>query len=208
MNTLFADSQGVVRFGAINLVKSIKSEIRVFEASNHHQVCTILRNEAIDILILNTDMCGDHSIAAITKFKSISPEIRILLFSNYTERVFASRFLDAGADAFINVCAKLEHMKDVLINFFEASNSALTTPKKNKSSGHYPDHASGQWMFEKFSERERTVLTFLRNGVPLIEIAKLLAIKPSTVSTYKNRIYSKLGVVNQRELTDLMIMTS
>lgn len=208
MNTLFADSQGVVRFGAINLVKTIKEDIRVFEASNHHQVCTILRNEDIDVLILNTDMCGDHSIAAITKFKSIQPEIRILLFSNYTERVFASRLLAAGADAFINVCAKLEHMKISLKNFFEGEKSSQTTLKKNRPSGHYPDHASGQWLFEKFSERERTVLTFLRNGVPLIEIARLLAIKPSTVSTYKNRIYSKLGVVNQRELTDLMIMTS
>lgn len=207
MNAIFADSQGVVRFGSINLVKSIKSDIGVFEASNHHQVCSLLRNEDINILILNTDMCGDHSIAAITKFKSIKPELRILLFSNYAEKIFASRLIEAGADAFINVCSSLDYIKDALIRFLECS-SAPNYLKKTESNVQYPDHASGQWLFEKFSERERSVLAFLRNGVPLIEIARLLAIKPSTVSTYKNRIYTKLGVVNQRELTDLISMAS
>ncbi|PVH23967.1 response regulator transcription factor [Sphingobacterium corticibacter] len=208
MNTLFADSQGVVRFGSIHLVKSIKPEIRIFEASNHHQTCTILRNENIDVLILNTDMCGDHSISAIAKFRSIRPEIRILLFSHYTERAFAARLLDAGADAFINACSKLDHMKEVLVKFFAESKSSPPALESSRPLASYPDHASGQWLFEKFSERERTVLTFLRNGLPLIEIARLLSIKPSTVSTYKNRIYTKLGVVNQRELTDLMSMAS
>lgn len=208
MNILFADSQGVVRFGTINLVRSITSEIRVFEATNHHQVCNHLRNEDINMLVLNTDMCGDHTITTISKFKSIRHDIRILLISNYTEKVFAARLLEAGAEAFINIGSNLDHFKDVFLRFIQGASSAPPSVNQPSALVHYPDHASGKWLIEKFSERERSVLAFLRNGVPLIEIARLLAIKPSTVSTYKNRIYNKLGVVNQRELTDLMSMAS
>ncbi|MFD2742578.1 MULTISPECIES: response regulator transcription factor [Sphingobacterium] len=207
MNILFADSQGVVRFGTINLAKSIVPEIHAFEANSHHYVCHILRTEDIDMLILNTDMCGDHSIAAISKFKSIKPTVRILLISTYTERVFASRLIEAGADDFINIRSSLDHFKTVILRFTQGvSHSSAPVGKSNSKSVNYPDQATGKWLIEKFSERERSVLAFLRNGVPLIEIARLLAIKPSTVSTYKNRIYNKLGVVNQRELTDLMSM--
>ena len=209
MNILFADSQGVVRYGTISLVKSLIPEVQVFEATNHHQFCSQLRNEKIDILLLNTDMCGDHSIPSISKFKNINPNIRILLLSNYTEKVFASHLLEAGADGFINVRSNLDHIKDLFSEFFKGLDAPpKTSSNSSKKKIQSPDQISGKWLTEKFSERERSVLAFLQRGIPLREISKLLSIKPSTVSTYKNRIYNKLGVVNQRELTDLMIMAS
>lgn len=204
MNILIADSQGVVRYGTINLVKSLVPEVQIFEANNHHQVCNQLRNENIKILLLNTDMCGDHSISFISKFKNIKPDIRILLLSTYTEKVFANHLFGAGAEGFIDARSNLMQVEARITEFL--NRPCIATVEAHNSTITRCNQISVKRLTEKFSERERNVLALLRTGIPLIEIAKRLAIKPSTVSTYKFRIYSKLGVENQRELTDLMSM--
>jgi len=48
--------------------------------------------------------------------------------------------------------------------------------------------------------REESVLTGLKAGLPIKEIAVNLGISPNTVSTYKVRLMQKLGYVTNAEL--------
>lgn len=52
----------------------------------------------------------------------------------------------------------------------------------------------------KLSQRELDVLTGILEGLSLAETAELLQINEKTVSTYKNRLFHKLGVKNTVEL--------
>ena len=52
----------------------------------------------------------------------------------------------------------------------------------------------------EFSEREREIISLCRDGLIAKEIAKRLNIKPSTVNTYKERIFHKLGINNSMEM--------
>lgn len=47
---------------------------------------------------------------------------------------------------------------------------------------------------EKLSNREIEIAKFLVDGHSNIEISKVLSIKKTTVSTYKNRIFEKLSI--------------
>ena len=49
---------------------------------------------------------------------------------------------------------------------------------------------------EQLSNREIEIAKFLVDGRSNIDICKSLSIKKTTVSTYKNRIFEKLGVNN------------
>lgn len=53
---------------------------------------------------------------------------------------------------------------------------------------------------QSLSARERQVLELLRAGHTTKLIARELELSPTTVVTYKNRIYEKLGVANLKEL--------
>ncbi len=54
--------------------------------------------------------------------------------------------------------------------------------------------------FSRLSSREREVAVMLVNGLVLREIALVLGISPSTVGTYRRRIFEKMGVQTKDEL--------
>jgi DNA-binding NarL/FixJ family response regulator len=55
---------------------------------------------------------------------------------------------------------------------------------------------------EQLSNREIEVARLLIKGYGNLEIAELLNIKKSTVSTFKNRIFEKLDIDNLADLID------
>lgn len=61
---------------------------------------------------------------------------------------------------------------------------------RNRSPSAIPDP------FEELSERERRVMDELLTGAGVKEIAARLNLQPTTVATYKARLYDKLGVSN------------
>ena len=204
MNILFADSQGVVRHGTITIARTIAPSMKVFEESSHHQVCQHLRNEDITMLFLNTDMFEEHSSTSISKFKSISPNLKILLLSTYAEKIFGYHLMQAGADGFISSSYNLSQIANAMSVFLEHGKYISADLQSYKERQAKATAAYQKSIAQKFSSREKMVLEHLRNGTPIIEIAKLLMISPSTVSTYKCRIYGKLGIGNVRELNDLI----
>jgi DNA-binding NarL/FixJ family response regulator len=49
---------------------------------------------------------------------------------------------------------------------------------------------------EELSDREMEIATLMVNGMGNLEISNELKLKSTTVSTYKNRVFEKLGVAN------------
>ena len=53
--------------------------------------------------------------------------------------------------------------------------------------------------------REREILELIAQGKTNSEIASILSLSPKTVSTYRTRLYAKLGVQNDIELARLAL---
>jgi len=60
--------------------------------------------------------------------------------------------------------------------------------------------------FDSLSERELQVLLMLMDGQTVSVISEKLCLSPKTVSTYRARLYSKLGVQNDIELARLALL--
>ncbi len=57
--------------------------------------------------------------------------------------------------------------------------------------------------FDDLSERELQVMMMLMDGHRVNDISEKLCLSPKTVSTYRYRLYDKLGVSNDVELARL-----
>ena len=62
-------------------------------------------------------------------------------------------------------------------------------------------------MINSLSERELQVTQMLGRGIRVVEIAKHLNISSKTVNTFRYRIFQKLGVAGDVELTHLAIQS-
>ncbi|UCE89939.1 MAG: hypothetical protein JSW10_03685, partial [Pseudomonadota bacterium] len=61
----------------------------------------------------------------------------------------------------------------------------------------------GESPFDSLSERETQVMLMLMEGHKISVISEKLCLSPKTVSTYRYRLYDKLGVTNDVELARL-----
>lgn len=201
-SVVLVDDHSVVRQGMSLMLKKYFPAITVFQASEFNKLIDILKREKIiDLILLDINMHGGNTTEMITQIKNIQENLRILIFSAYEEKHYALRYIQAGANGYLN---KLEEEEEII----KAVKEVLTT-------GKYVSSVLKESMLNNLfnnglvnpldilSEREFEIANLLVRGEGNLEIANKLNIHVSTVSTYKSRIYSKLNVDNVVSLSDI-----
>ena len=197
---LIAEDHAVVRIGTKHLLNSLLPESKVVDVDDLEKVILELQATADDLLILDINIPGGNDTKMIGKIKSIAPQVRILVFSSYDEQQYGLPYLQAGADGYLSKEAPEDEFKF-------AVNSVLNN-KKYMSQDMQQININRLINPKEFvadpvislSPRETDVLNLLKEGFGTAKIAEKLNLQLSTVSTYKARIFEKLGVKNIVEL--------
>jgi DNA-binding NarL/FixJ family response regulator len=105
------------------------------------------------------------------------------VFSLFSEAMYGSRALRAGATAYLSKdCSPFDLVK-VVRDVLSGNIIGRPTPQK-----------------PRLSNREREVLTLLGKGMRRVDIAEQLSVREKTVSTYQARLLEKLELRNVVEL--------
>lgn len=191
---LIADDHSVVRSGLVIIIKTLFKDATIFQASSFSEIEKTLEAEKIDILILDISFPEGNSLNIISNIKIEYPNIKILMFSSYEEDIYALRYIKAGADGYLS---KLSTPDEIEVALLKMVKDGKFTSSKIK------DKIIDSFMFNKpenpldeLSDREMEIATLMVNGMGNLEISNVLKLKATTISTYKNRIFEKLGVSN------------
>src|SRR5690606_18263479 len=138
--------------------------------------------------------------------KAIQPEMKILIFSALDEDIYALRYLNAGASGYLNKGSSEDEMKQALKSMM-ISGKYITQNIKDRILDSYISKKPINPL-EQLSNREVEVARLLIKGFGNLEIAEMLTIKKSTVSTFKNRIFEKLEIDNLADLIDFFNLYS
>lgn len=197
---LIADDHSIVRQGISLLIKELFFSAKIFHAGSFKEILQIIRENKIDIIILDINFPDGNSLNIITEIKTIQPEAKILIFSAYDEDIYALRYLNAGASGYLNKGSSENEMKNALKSMI-VSGKYITPNIKEKILDSYISKKPINPL-EQLSNREIEVARLLIKGFGNMEIAEMLTIKKSTVSTFKNRIFEKLEIDNLADLID------
>lgn len=195
---LVADDHSVVRQGVSLMIKELFSNALIHKAGNFKDTLAILKEQSIDLLILDVNFPDGNSISIITEIKSIQPEVKILIFSAYDENIYAMRYLNAGASGYLNKETSEEEMKNAISSMI-LSGKYITQNLKDRILDSYISKKPTNPL-DVLSNREIEVAQLLIKGYGNLEIIEHLNIKKTTVSTYKNRIFEKLEIDNLADL--------
>lgn len=201
-NILIADDHTIVRLGVLLVVKSMFLNANISEAETLDQAIAQLEERPFDLLILDINIPGGNNLQMIDAVKLRQPNIKILIFSGYEEQLFALNYLQAGADGYLVKYSSEDDIK-----------TALKTVMNNEKyiSAAVKEQLLARWQQPKpvienpmvlLSGREREVLNLLIKGTSIAKIADILHLQITTVSTYKTRIFEKMGATNLVELID------
>lgn len=197
---LVADDHTVVRQGLSMIIKELYEKAIIIQVENFVSIIEVLKNEPIEVLILDINFPDGNSISIIPEVKKIQPEVKIMIFSAFDESVHALRFFNAGANGFLNKLSEEDEIKQA-ISTLVSEGKFMSTLTKEKILNSY---LSGNKVnpIEHLSAREIEIARLLVKGYGNLEISNALEIQKTTVSTYKKRIFEKLQIDNLAALIE------
>lgn len=197
LNILLADDHVITMDGISSAIARILPEAQIFQVRDMAAALKHLKHKKTHLMICDINMPGANNFGIIRKIKSIQHDIKILMLSAYSPRLYAQRYLQEGADAYLS--------KDVDASELERTVLGLVQEKKRVvvSLRNKQENASGNEQpspLKSLSNRELEVAQMLIEGHGILEIASLLQLHSNTVSTYKTRIFEKMNVLSVPEL--------
>lgn len=199
---LLADDHSLIRQGLIFLIRDISPDSRILQASNLQDAMECIRQDDIDIAIIDAHFPDGNSFTVLPEIKKIKPGMRILIFTGIDEDTQALKFLNAGANGFLSKMSEEDEVENAI--------------SKMMKHGEYLSSATQELLLNslrnpkdlnpllRLTDRELQVAELYAEGLGNLEIANQLEVKQNTVSTIKKRLFDKLEIGNIVELIEII----
>lgn len=198
-NIVIVDDYSVIRKGVELIIKEAIPMCTVFAAETYENLLHIVKENVIDLVLLDINMYGEENIGIISQLKELKPHIKILVFSSYEEKKYGLRYIKAGANGYLNKVSTNELLVQSIYDVFQKGYYYSDSLKKQLESA---GSKAQRNLIDKLSNREFEVFNLMINGYGSLEISNKLDIHMSTVSTLKNRMFQKLNIKNIVELVE------
>jgi two-component system invasion response regulator UvrY len=199
MTILIADDHTIVRQGVKMLLTEAYPLAQITDVSDSASVIQEAAAGQWDVIICDISMPpGDSGLEAIKHIKEHSPRTPVIILSMHAPDQYALRAIKAGAMGYLTKgVATLE--------LVTAVNKVMSGKKYLSQDVAYiladaveqGDHDSST---EQLSNRELEVFKLLASGRCVTDIARDLSLSNNTISTFRLRIFEKMGFRNNLEL--------
>lgn len=194
---LLADDHKIVRDG-IKLMLEPQAGIDVVdEAENGEKALEILKDQIVDIVVMDINMPIMDGITATKKIKEKYPDVKVLALTMSNDDLHIRQMIQAGASGYIMKSAGRKELKDAIDaimegkHYFsdEATESIMMDLVKGKGKSTDPDPIH-------ITDRELEILELIVQEHTNQEIAEKLYISSRTVDAHRRNLLQKTGARN------------
>lgn len=199
MNFLVVEDHEVVRQGLKDILAREFPNCRVVEAANSDSALARLREGGWQLVVLDINLPGKSGLELVVDARQLCPAAPVLVLSAYPEESFALRALQVGASAYLNKQSSATEIVAAVRKILSGGRY-LTSAVAERLADRIGENLR-QMPHESLSAREMVVMQRIAAGASLKEIAAELSLAETTIATYRVRIYRKLGVASNVELS-------
>jgi two-component system invasion response regulator UvrY len=198
---LIVDDHDIVRIGIKRLLDDVRGIKVIAEAESGEQALEKIRRRRPDIILMDVNMPGIGGLEATRKLLKVDPTLKIIALTVHGEEPYPTRMLEAGAEGYVTKGCGLEEMVTAIKTVHKGERYVGDEIAQQVALGKLPGGVRSP--FDKLSQREIQVMLMVTQGYTIQEISDQLCLSPKTISTYRYRLYEKLAVENDVELTHL-----
>jgi DNA-binding NarL/FixJ family response regulator len=196
---LLADDHHVVRSGLGLIIKDEFSNAEIDECSNGNCVWKKVQHTEYDLVVLDITMPGTDSLRLLKNIFTLRPDQKVMIFTVSDVAIYAKKYLAMGVKGFINKEAEPSEIR-LGISAILSNKKYLGSDMKHILTWEDSDNQAST-PFDRLTTREIQIMNHLVEGKNVSEIAEILSVHISTVSTHKANVMLKLDVSNVVELT-------
>jgi two-component system, NarL family, invasion response regulator UvrY len=199
MRILIADDHEIVRKGLKQILIEYYGNVEIDEVANGAQLVEKALAAEWDVIISDISMPKLNGLEALKKIKEARPAARMLMLSIHSEDQYALRVFKAGAHGYMTKDFAQQELVQAVEKVLSGKKyiSAEMAEKLAESMGNDPEEINHDCL----SDREFIVFKLLATGSSISEIATELNLNVSTISTYRSRIFEKMRMKSNADIT-------
>jgi two-component system invasion response regulator UvrY len=202
LRILIADDHTVVRKGLRQILLEEFPNAIIGEVPDAEELIKKVMSDKWDVVVSDLSMPGRSGLDALQQIKLSHPDLPVLILSIHPEEQYALRALKSGASGYLSK----DTAPDELVKAVQKvllGKKYISQAIAEKLANTFSDSARA--VHESLSDREFDVMKLLANGKSVSDIAEMLSLSVTTVSTYRARVMSKMNLRSNSDLTKYAI---
>ncbi|HAB03820.1 MAG TPA: two-component system response regulator UvrY [Pseudomonas sp.] len=202
IRVLVVDDHDLVRTGITRMLADIDGLQVVGEADSGESALRLARELKPDVVLMDVKMPGIGGLEATRKLLRSHPDTKVVAVTVCEEDPFPTRLMQAGAAGYLTKGAGLDEMVQAIRLAFAGQRYISPQIAQQLALKSFQPQGSP---FDALSEREIQIALMIVGCQKVQIISDKLCLSPKTVNTYRYRIFEKLSVTSDVELTLLAV---
>ena len=203
INILLVDDHELVRTGISKILNEVRGFNVIEECETGEDAIKFCRETEPDVILMDMDMPGMGGLEATKKILRFTPEAKIIVLTVHTEEPFPTKVMQIGAAGYLTKGTAPVDMVNA-IRVVNSGQRYLPTNIAQKMALSQFSSAK-ESPFSSLSDRELQIMLMITRGEKVPDISVHLHLSTKTINSYRYRMFEKLSVSNDVELTHLAI---
>ncbi|MDM5065437.1 response regulator transcription factor [Aeromonas salmonicida] len=201
LRCIVVDDHPTIRL-ALQLILSKAGHQVIAESGSGAEGLKLILNMEPDIVLLDINLPDMDGLTLLDLLGSYQLSSRIIVLSEVDNVHLAARVRAMGGRGYLHKSESLDQLS-MVIQLVSSGYSYFSDKVVAIGDKHYQDNMAGS-ILNSLSQRELTVLRHLVKGYSNKEISEKMSLSPKTVSTYRTRMFEKLGINTLAELVEIV----
>jgi two-component system invasion response regulator UvrY len=197
---LLVDDHELFRAGLRSILSEIPGMSVVGEAGSGEESLEMAATVQPDVVLMDVHMPGIGGIEATRRITRRHEGIKVIAVTALSDEPFPGKLLDAGARGYLSKSCTANEVADA-IRAVHAGQHFLGRDVAQKLSIAHLKRSGQPDALSLLTAREMQIMMMITSGQSTQDMSDSLFLSPKTISTYRRRLFEKLGVSNDVELT-------
>lgn len=200
---ILIDDHELVRSGIEALLKSIDDIEIVGVCGNGEQALDIIAKNQAEVVLIDINMPRFSHNNLLEEILQLNSKLSIIGLSIYNDGPLPGHLKQLGVKGFISKRCSVNELLEAIRSVAKGEEFFSEDVDKQISLQNLIN--SKTTPFSRLSRRESEVVKLILQGRTIPEMSKTLVISDKTINTYRYRLYQKLAIKNDVELTRMAV---
>lgn len=203
IKVMIVDDHELIRSGISRLLADFDKINVVGEAASGEEGVAKAKQLRPDVVLMDANMPGIGGLEATRRLIRFDPDVKVIAVTVHNDEPYPTRFMQAGAAGYVTKGADIKEMVNAIRQV--ASGKRYLAPDIAQQMALKAVNPEEVSPFDELSDREMQVMLMITKGQKVQDISEQLFLSPKTVNSYRYRLFEKLKIENDVELTHMAI---
>jgi two-component system, NarL family, invasion response regulator UvrY len=195
---VIADDHELIREGVKKIIRSSVDLRVVGEAPDLAHTIALVEQQAPDVVVLDISLPDYDGLEGLAELRRRFPEQKVVMLSMYAEERYAVNALRAGAAGYVTKSMAAEELVRAVRQV--VAGETYIGPRLAEQMARQALEPQPGLSHHGLTPREGEIVALIGSGMQIKQVAAELGISVSSVNTYRNRIFRKMGLSSNAAL--------